>query len=164
MYVSGILKNSFCDGFGVRSVLFVSGCKHNCKNCHNPKSHNPFNGQKMTVDEIVKELTSEGLDVTISGGDPLEFYYDEILEVCKILKQQYCKNIWLYTGYTFEYILQNKKEILKYIDVLVDGKYEEDKSMLKPKFRGSTNQRVIDVYKTMESRVLRENKIILKVE
>lgn len=104
---------------------------------------------------------TENNDITLSGGDPLTFQFDNSLQLAKILKERYNKNIWVYTGFTWEQIGKSKrlKKILPYIDVLVDGKFELDKRDITLKFRGSSNQRVIDIQES-----LKQNKVILYCE
>lgn len=134
------------NGEGLRTTIYVSGCEHHCVGCHNPSSWNPNNGIEYTIDQVIQViLENELADVTISGGDSLTYQYENTLELVKAIKSRTKKNIWLYTGYEFEKVLEHKKEILYYIDVLVDGKFEKDKRDLSLKFRGSSNQRIIDI-------------------
>ena len=149
------------NGTGIRCVLFVSGCSHHCVGCQNKDSWNYDAGKKFTNkqrDYILKYLESDIVDgITFSGGDPLE--KENISCVVNLMKDIHnifgnTKNIWVYTGYKYEDI---DKSILKYIDVLVDGRFELDKRDITLAFRGSSNQRIIDVQKS-----LKENKIILR--
>ena len=149
------------NGTGIRCVLFVSGCSHHCVGCQNKDSWNYGAGKKFTNkqrDYILKYLESDIVDgITFSGGDPLE--KENISCVVNLMKDIHnifgnTKNIWVYTGYKYEDI---DKSILKYIDVLVDGRFELDKRDITLAFRGSSNQRIIDVQKS-----LKENKIILR--
>ena len=141
----GYVQDSTADGEGLRDVLFLTGCDHFCEGCHNQESWNPNNGiqfTKVMEDKLithVKRLNPPSL--TLSGGDPLfKGNYKEVLELCKRLKKEDI-NIWLYTGYTLaEVKLEGMGEILEYINVLVDGRFEKDlydKALL---FRGSSNQ------------------------
>ena len=101
------------NGKGIRTVIYVSGCIHYCEECHNPSSWNPNNGHDYDTDELIEMIEENSLaDVTISGGDSLTFQYEETLKLVKMIKDRTNKNIWLYTGYIFEEILENKKEIL----------------------------------------------------
>ena len=154
MYISGIEYSSDCNGSGFRNVLYVSRCWWHCEGCHNPETHNKEAGVNKSIKEILEELCKNEKyinDITISGGDSLTFQYEETLKLLKELKHKN-KNIWLYTGYTIEELLKdnNRKECLNYIDILVDGKFEKDKRDVTLLFRGSGNQRVIDVQKTLE--------------
>ena len=135
------------NGEGLRVSLWVSGCEHRCKGCHNPQSWNKNNGKEFT-DETYKYLvekltTGVQRGLTIIGGEPLTDYnYPEVLELVKRLKNDIpTLNIWVYTGYYYdELIEQNKEEIIEYIDVLVDGRFEEDLKDKSLKWRGSSNQ------------------------
>ena len=134
--------DSIVDGLGLRTVFWFQGCLHHCKNCHNPSTWDMNNGFITTTDELVNFYLNQDLQsgVTISGGDP--FYQpDVLLDLLKKLKN-YDVNIWVYTGFKYEDI---NKEFLKYIDVLVDDVYIDELRTLNLPFRGSSNQRVIDV-------------------
>lgn len=159
--LSGIIYESLTNGPGMRRVLFAQGCKHDCKECFNPHTHDFEGGQVFQIKELVDDVNKNPLikGVTFSGGDPLE-QGESFAKIAKELKNLN-KNIWCYTGYTFEYILENKNkragwnELLNNIDVIVDGKFDIDKKDEKLKYRGSSNQRIIDVQKS-----LKENKVI----
>jgi anaerobic ribonucleoside-triphosphate reductase activating protein len=159
------------NGEGVRVSLFVSGCNHHCKGCFNPQAWNFDYGNKFTEEEeekIMKQLENPYVSgLSILGGEPLEYENQKgLLPLVKKVKEKYPeKNIWCYTGYTFDNdVVSNMfenwpetKELVSYIDVIVDGKFDESKKDLNLKFRGSSNQRVIDVQKS-----LKENKVILQ--
>lgn len=144
-----IYKTSLLDGIGWRTVLFVSGCSHKCEGCHNPQSWNPKAGKKFTdtiKEFIFEQISSNQLDgLTISGGDPLyEGNIKEVTKLCKEFKERFPKkNIWLYTGSLYEEV--KDLEVMKYIDVLVDGPFILEQRDTTIPFRGSTNQRVINV-------------------
>lgn len=145
------------NGKGIRTVIYVSGCTHYCKGCHNPSSWNPDNGHDYNMDELIEIIEDNSLaDVTISGGDSLTFQYEETVKLVKAIKDKTNKNIWLYTGYSYENVLLNKKEVLPYIDIMVDGKFDISKKDLNLLFRGSSNQRIIDVKQSIE-----ENRLII---
>ena len=137
------------NGEGCRVTLFVSGCSHRCKGCHNHETWN-FNFGKDFNDEVKNRLFDivskpyiKGL--TLSGGDPLDSY-DDVLELVKEFRNRFgeTKDIWVYTGYVIDDLLKlNKDEILEYIDVLVDGEYIEEQRDVSLAFRGSKNQRII---------------------
>lgn len=140
------------NGPGFRTTIFVSGCSHQCKGCHNPTSWSPKHGRPYTCaeeDMIIKHLSSNHISgLTLSGGDP--FYKDNIepLErLCKRVRDVYgdTKTIWAWTGYVYTDLLKNPdfKGLLKHIDVIVDGPFEEDKKDLSLEFRGSTNQNIV---------------------
>lgn len=150
-----ILDCDIVDGNGIRVALFVSGCSHHCKGCHNPESWDAFNGKeftKETVDKLITLLDRDYVDgITITGGDPLMLGNRyEITKLCKLLKKKFPnKSIWLYTGYEFEEI--EALEVLHYVDVLVDGPFKLDLRDISLAFKGSSNQRVIDVQKTLKN-------------
>ena len=142
-------KETIVDGVGLRYSIYFSGCSHACPGCHNEYSWNPNNGTELTyeiLNEIVNEINqNELLDgITISGGDPL-FNPKDMLKVLKFLKEKTKKNIWMYTGYTLEEIKKDdlRKKCLKYVDVLVDGRFIKELYDPNIKFRGSSNQRII---------------------
>jgi anaerobic ribonucleoside-triphosphate reductase activating protein len=171
MNYCGITAPDIANGTGCRVVLWISGCNHKCKGCHNPETWDYKYGK--VFDEDAKNIIYQWLSkpyikgLTISGGDPLDRPIDElteILELCKIVKSRYPdKDIWIYTGYTYEHFFNitgdvdknnNKficQEILSYCDTLVDGPYMEDLRDLSIPFRGSKNQRVIDLKLTMHN-------------
>ena len=144
MRVIGYLPNSIVDGVGIRQVFFLAGCPHHCEGCHNPESWNPNGGENYTVEEIVTKALSSPYNVTFSGGEPL-YQLTEFNAVASLIKPK--KSIWVYTGYTWEQIMENDalRSVLSNIDVLVDGRFELDKRNPELIFRGSENQRIIDV-------------------
>jgi anaerobic ribonucleoside-triphosphate reductase activating protein len=145
------------NGAGLRMVLFVSGCNHDCKGCCAPQTHDPDYGRKFdndTLEEIYEYLGRDYTSgITFSGGEPLyESNLEEIYNLIVDIKEKFpTKNIWLYTGYTFEDAMQDKDraKILELCDVVVDGEYIED---LKDdsSWGGSANQRIIDVKETLD--------------
>ena len=158
--ITGYNPCSINDGIGLREVVYVAKCIHNCKFCHNEDSWNE-EGEIISIDTLVDRLSKNPLtDITISGGDGLTVQYDKTLELVKRLKEKSNKNIWVYTGYTWEELFSNEKsEVLNYIDVLVDGRFEYDKRDITLAYRGSSNQRIINVQES-----LKQNKIILDIE
>lgn len=160
MNYHNITKYDMLNGMGLRVVLWVSHCEHNCKNCHNPQTHNQYSGIPFDLsakEEIFTELKKDEIKgVTLSGGDPLSTLNREALTcLLKEVKTKFkTKDVWCYTGYTWEAI--KDIEALNYIDVLVDGKYQEDLSIPSPCWCGSSNQRIIDVKES-----LKQDKIIL---
>ena len=157
-----IQRDSIVDGEGIRSVIWTQGCVHNCAFCHNPETHSFTSGYLIEVEDVKKKIDSLGGQdgITFSGGDPMEQAKAcyEIAKHCKELGL----NIWCYTGYTFEELIERSKifpDIMKFlntIDVLVDGKFVIAQKSLNLKFRGSKNQRIIDVPKS-----LKEEKVCL---
>lgn len=165
MNIAGINYESINDGEGVRTVIYVSGCSHKCPNCHNPQTHDTNYGIEFTdrlqneiIESIIKRPFISG--ITLSGGDPLhQNNISDVFNLIKKLKVKFPdKNIWIYTGYKIESILNDllRRKIIEMCDVVVDGRYIDELKDLTLKFRGSRNQRLIDVKKT-----LKENKIIL---
>lgn len=156
--LAGVDRESIVDGPGIRYVIFVQGCAHNCKGCHNPGTHDFGGGYCKSVDEIAKDiLKRKYLDgVTLSGGDPM-YQAKACIELIDILKQHDI-NVVCYTGFTFEELLiygnKYQQELLKKVDILIDGPFVEDMKDLRLTFKGSRNQRIIDVKKTMESGVV----------
>ena len=170
MNYADIKRVDVANGTGVRVSLFVSGCNHHCKECFNPEAWDFNYGKKFdqtAENEIMQHLNHPYITgLTLLGGEPLEYKNQlELLPLIKKVKQKYPeKNIWCYTGFTFENDVLEKmcknweetKELMSYIDVLVDGKFMIDLKDVSLKFRGSSNQRIIDVKKS-----LKENKTIL---
>lgn len=148
------------NGDGLRVVLWLSGCSHQCKGCQNPQTWNPDNGipfDKKAFNELFDELEKDYISgITLTGGDPL--YIDNlsgVYDICFFIKRYYPeKTVWIYTGYTWEEILQcgnsERQLILKYCDVLVDGEYKEELRDVTLPWVGSSNQRVIDVQKSLK--------------
>lgn len=152
-----IETESICNGIGIRTVLWVSGCNHNCKGCHNPQTHDVDSGilfDDSAMNKILDSLIPTYVKgITYSGGDPLHINNRyKIAEISSIIrKTNPDKDQWLYTGYKFEQILSsNMKDCIRDIDILIDGKFIESKKDLRLKFRGSSNQRIIDVQRSLK--------------
>lgn len=145
--LSGMVKESVVDGPGFRLVLFTQGCPRHCPGCQNPDLIPAGGGREMAPGEVLqlikKNISSLTGGITFSGGDPL-MQADALAELLKLLRLEYPQlNIWVYTGYVFEEV--KHLPVLQYIDVLVDGPYEESRRDISLAFRGSSNQRLIDV-------------------
>ncbi|MDO5425353.1 MAG: anaerobic ribonucleoside-triphosphate reductase activating protein [Eubacteriales bacterium] len=163
MRYHNITKDDMLNGDGLRVVLWVSGCSHCCKECQNPVTWDPNSG--LPFDEAAKQELFTELEksyvsgITLSGGDPL--YAGNRLEIRSLvreLKEKYPeKTIWMYTGYEWEVV--RNFEIMRYVDVLVDGEYEKEKRDTQLHWRGSANQRVIDVPKSLQA-----GKVVLHCE
>lgn len=166
MNYCNIKNNDISNGLGVRISLFVSGCRNHCKNCFQPETWDFNYGEKFDDNTILKltEMLSKDYisGISILGGEPLEPENQlDISILVKYLKDYFPnKNIWLYTGFTWDELHGDGcrantgvtiNHLLRYIDVLVDGRFEEDLKDITLKFRGSKNQRLIDVKKTLES-------------
>ncbi len=149
-----ILEDTTVDGPGFRTSIYCSGCAHACPGCHNPQSWNINAGRPMAVEDVLKVILDDPFaDVTFSGGDPM-YQAEAFTELAKAIRQHSDKTIWCYTGFTFETLLNrpNTRQLLQYVDVLVDGPYVEalrDEDLL---YRGSSNQRLIDVRASLEQR------------
>lgn len=148
--------DSIVDGEGIRTVIWTQGCSHNCEGCHNPITHDFNGGFLKDLDELKKEISSLEMQdgITLSGGDPF-FQVDAVYEIAKYC-QEIGLNVWCYTGFTFEHLLEmslkNPKilSLLSKIDVLVDGKFVLSLKSYDCLFRGSTNQRLIDVKESLK--------------
>lgn len=154
MRYHNITKDDMLNGDGLRVVLWVSGCTHCCKDCHNPITWDPNGGlefDESAKQEIFAELEKDYVHgITFSGGDPLHINnaYD-VAELAKEIREKYPKkSIWLYTGGMWEDVKNMK--VIPYLDVLIDGEFEVDKKDVNLHWVGSSNQRVIDVQKTLE--------------
>ncbi len=160
MRYHNITKDDMLNGDGLRVVLWVSGCSHCCRDCQNPITWDPNGGllfDKAAKEELFQELAKPYISgVTFSGGDPLHFAnINDVTELAKEIREVFPdKTIWLYTGSLWENIAD--LEIVRYVDVVVDGEFEADKKDNQLHWKGSENQRVIDVPGT-----LREHKVIL---
>lgn len=142
-----ILEDTTADGPGFRTSIYAAGCPNACPGCHNPESWDIRHGRRMTTDEILQKVLDDPFaDVTFSGGDPM-FQPEGFAELAQAIKENCDKNIWCYTGYTFEQLLNSTRHtrLLQYIDVLVDGRFRQELRDESLYFRGSSNQRLIDV-------------------
>ncbi|KXZ40649.1 anaerobic ribonucleoside-triphosphate reductase activating protein [Alkalithermobacter thermoalcaliphilus JW-YL-7 = DSM 7308] len=162
---SDLITDSIVDGPGLRTVIFTQGCKHKCKGCHNPQTHDFNAGFEVKVDDIINKVKTLKLQrgITLSGGDPFE-QAQPLIKICKEAKKLNL-DVWAYTGYTFEEIMKNDNpnhkdwiELLKNIDVLVDGRFIQEKKDISIKFRGSKNQRILDVKRSL----IEKRPVILK--
>ena len=151
-----IRKYDVANGLGVRTSIFVTGCTHNCFNCFN-EEYQDFDFGKTWTDketqQIIEYLDNDHIGgLSILGGEPMQ-NAPGLTHMIRDIRKHSTKDIWLWSGYTFEDILEDKdrKKLLEEIDILVDGKFIEKKKDLTLKFRGSSNQRVIDVKKSLES-------------
>lgn len=154
MRYHNITKDDMLNGDGLRVVLWVAGCSHHCKGCQNPITWDPQGGipfedkEKQEIFEQLEKPYIEG--ITFSGGDPLyEENVETVTALAKEIKEKYPnKNIWLYTGYVWEEI--KEMEIIPYLDVIVDGKFDLERRDVSLRWKGSPNQRVIDVQKSRD--------------
>lgn len=163
--IAGYVDDSIVDGPGIRFTIFTQGCAHHCFNCHNPETWDFDKGKDVDIDELISKIKRNPLlqGITLSGGDPL-YQVNACLELVKKVKELNSDlDIIIYTGFTFEELAINFKKnndllsLLKLSDILIDGKYEDSLRDLTLKFRGSSNQRVINLKKTFL-----EEKIVLE--
>lgn len=154
MRYHNITHDDMLNGEGLRAVLWVAGCTHHCENCHNPITWD-INGGILFDDAAERELFIEGgkgyiSGITFSGGDPLHpDNRDQVTRLAKKYKEKYPnKNIWLYTGFLWEAV--NNLPVMQYVDVLVDGRFVEELKDPQLHWRGSSNQRIIDVQAALE--------------
>ena len=157
MYYGRIKKTDIANGPGVRVSLFVSGCRNHCKGCFNPETWSFRYGKKFDAIvgyEVMEALAPDYISgLSILGGDPMEpENVDIVTSSCSIVKDEYPnKTIWLYTGYKYEDIAEKYPKLLEVIDVMVDGPFIEDLKDISLTFRGSSNQRIIDVPESVRS-------------
>lgn len=155
--MAGVVSESIVDGPGIRYTLFVQGCPHKCEGCHNPQTHDFCSGKDDDTDVILEKILENPLldGVTFSGGEPF-CQAKPLADLAKKIKQAGL-NVISYSGYTIEYLIKNADEnnaymeLLKELDYLIDGPFIISMKSYECKFRGSTNQRIIDVKKTLET-------------
>ena len=145
-----IVEGTSVDGPGLRTSIYLAGCNHHCPGCHNPASWNPQGGEERTLDELMQVIAYNEAPVTLSGGDPLQ-QPDGTRELIHRIKQELGYNVWCFTGYTWEEIEKDPKllDVVRELDVLVDGPFIQAQRDISLRFRGSRNQRLIDVQRTL---------------
>lgn len=146
--IAGLVNDSIVDGPGFRFTVFTQGCPHHCPGCHNPQTHDFAAGKDADTEEIIAKFRKNPLldGITLSGGEPF-CQAEACTEIAKAAKESGL-NVWCYSGYTFEELVSGKEEwlfLLQEVDVLVDGRFELENRTLDCRFRGSRNQRLIDV-------------------
>ena len=140
-----VIEETMADGPGLRTSIYCAGCDHRCPGCHNPQSWNMKNGHWVTVDDLLDVIKADEFsNVSFSGGDPF-YQVEAFTELARRIKTETSKTIWCWTGFTYEEILANAqmKQMLQYLDVLVDGPFIESQRDTQLHFRGSANQRII---------------------
>lgn len=153
LMVLDIVEDTTVDGPGFRTAIYAAGCPHGCPGCHNPQSWDILHGRPMTVDKLLQVVLADPFaEVTFSGGDPM-WQAEGFAALARAIRVQSRKSIWCYTGYTWEAVVTHpqRKSLLEQVDVLVDGPFlqaQRDESLL---FRGSANQRLIDVPASLAS-------------
>ncbi len=148
-----IVEDTMVDGPGFRTSVYCAGCPNACPGCHNPQSWDINTGHQMSTEEIMEVIEADPFaNVTFSGGDPM-YQAEGFTELAKAIRQRTDKNIWCFTGFTYETLMKKEKQraLLEQIDVLVDGPFVQrlkDDDLI---FRGSKNQRLIDVKASMQA-------------
>lgn len=154
--IAGTVNDSIVDGPGIRFTVFTQGCPHHCEGCHNPQTHDFNGGSEADTDEIISKFLSNPLldGITLSGGEPM-CQAKALVPIAKAAKE-HGLNVITYTGYTYEQLIEGAsetngwRELLEYVDFLIDGRFELSQRSLELHFKGSKNQRVIDVKSSIE--------------
>lgn len=151
MRILDIIEATTVDGPGFRTAVYFAGCAHGCPGCHNPQSHDFKGGYEISVDDLAARILATGLDVTLTGGDPV-YQMADATALARLVRES-GHTVWLYTGYTLPGLLalDGARLLLRYVDVVVDGPFMLGLRDTGLQFRGSSNQRVIDVRPTLES-------------
>ena len=150
--IAGVIPESVVDGPGLRLVIFFQGCYHNCFNCHNPDTHPLDGGKEVREEQIIRLIDETPLisGVTFSGGEPM-LQADKLVNIARYIKEQKCYNLVIFTGYVYEELLRIAetnsavRSLLQLTDWLIDGPYVDSERDISLAFRGSKNQRIIDV-------------------
>lgn len=150
-----IVEGTSVDGPGLRTSIYMAGCNHHCPGCHNPKSWDFGGGQERTLDELMQVIAYNEAPVTLSGGDPLQQPEGTRALVHRI-KQELGYNVWCYTGYTWEEIMADPVllDTVREVDVVVEGPFIQDERDISLRFRGSRNQRLVDVSRSLATGTL----------
>ena len=143
------------DGIGLRTSLYCAGCENRCPGCHNPQSWDEKGGEAISVDELYHRVVEADMNVTFTGGDPM-FHPEGFIALASLIKRNTNTTIWCYTGYRFEELLSHplRRQLVELCDVIVDGRYIEAERDLSLHFRGSRNQRIIDVKASLDGDVV----------
>ena len=150
--IAGLVPESFVDGDGIRFAIFMQGCNRHCEGCHNPETHALDGGRLVDTNEIISAIKKNPLldGITLTGGEPF-LQIDAANELARAAKN-FGLNVWCYTGFNFEDLPPEAAPLLENIDVLIDGAFIESLRDLELQFRGSSNQRIIDIKKTREQK------------
>lgn len=156
LYVADIVENTIVDGIGFRTSIYLSGCDIRCVGCHNKELWDISSGHVMEINEVYEKITGSFTNITFIGGEPM-MQAESLALIADMIKNNTSKDIWIYSGHTYEEIIDNQTyfNLLKFCDVLVDGKFDNNFFQNNLRFRGSTNQRIIDIKKS-----IKENEII----
>lgn len=149
--IAGIIRGTTVDGPGFRTSIYLSGCNHDCPGCHNPEAQDPLFGDSFSLRQLMDIVREEDFNVTLSGGDPL-FYPDKLKTLVEALKMD-GRDVWVYTGYTWEEILSDPilLDAISKADVLVDGRFCQELYDPDLRFKGSSNQRIINIPRSLET-------------
>lgn len=147
-----IVEDTTVDGPGWRTSVYCAGCKHACKGCHNPESWSFNIGESIEIEELLHRLSETEGNITFSGGDPM-YQAEAFTELARRIREELHRTIWCYTGFLWDEVLGNPQmsAMLPYLEVLVDGPFVEAEKSLDLMFRGSRNQRLIDVQKSLST-------------
>ncbi len=150
--ILGIKYGTSVDGIGLRTSLYCAGCENRCPGCHNPQSWDENGGEAIPIDELYQRIVEADMNVTFTGGDPM-LHPEGFIVLASLIKHHTYKTIWCYTGYRFEELLSHpiRRQLVELCDVIVDGRYIEAERDLSLHFRGSRNQRIIDVKASLTS-------------
>ena len=153
--VLDIIYGTSVDGPGLRTSIYCAGCENRCEGCHNPQSWDPQGGEEMTVGELLRRIVEADMNVTFTGGDPM-LSPEGFSILARLIKERTDKTIWCYTGYRFEHVMQStrRRELAMLCDVIVDGPFLLAERDLSLRFRGSRNQRIIDVHRSLHGEIM----------
>lgn len=142
------------DGVGLRTSIYCAGCENGCPGCHNPQSWDPKGGEEISIEELFQRIEEADLNVTFTGGDPM-LHPEGFTALARMIRTRSDKTIWCYTGYRFEELLRHpaRRMLVELCDVVVDGPYIEAERDLSLRFRGSRNQRIIDVKRSLQGEI-----------
>lgn len=149
MRIAGIVRDSIVDGEGIRDVVFFQGCSKRCPGCHNPGTWDYKGGCHRFMGDVINELAESSNNITISGGEPFD-QIEDLIELSKWMKKQ-GKTVWVYTGNVVIPTKYVYKVLAQYVDVIVDGKFVEELKDPNLRFRGSSNQRIINLPKSVKA-------------
>ena len=153
LQIIDIIEDTMVDGPGFRTAIYCAGCRHQCPGCHNPQSWDFEGGHSMSTDDIMRIIEADPYaNVTFSGGDPM-YQPEGFAELARAIRQRTQKTIWCYTGFTFEQLQNHPRQraLLEQLDVLVDGPFIKSQRDETLHFRGSRNQRLIDVQASLQA-------------
>ena len=147
-----IVVDTTVDGPGWRTSVYCAGCRHACPGCHNPETWSFKAGQETSIDEIISQLAETEGNITFSGGDPM-YQAEAFTELARRIREELHRTIWCYTGFLYEEVVADPvmSKLLPYLEVLVDGPFVEAEKSLDLLFRGSRNQRLVDVQKSLQA-------------